>query len=119
VRRIGELKGLKRLNLARANLPDLDIDHPFRLGPARRELRDLTPLGNLRNLEWLDLSGQNVNGEALKPLGGLANLRELHLGLASSLDDSAAPVLASLTQIRSLYISGSRMSAAALAAVTR
>jgi Leucine-rich repeat (LRR) protein len=119
VRRIGELSGLKRLNLARANLPDLDIDHPFRLGEQRRELRDLSPLAKLVNLESLDLSGQNITPEALKALTRVPKLRDLRLGLVPTLDDSAEPVLSSLIQLKTLYISGSKMSAAALAKVVR
>ncbi len=119
LRRIGALTGLTRLNLARADLPNLDIDHPFRIGEERRELRDLSPLEKLPNLESLDLSKQHVSVEALKSLARLPKLRELRLGLVSSLDDSAEPVLASLTQVRTLYISGSKMSAATLARVVR
>lgn len=119
LRRIGEIKGLKRLNLARANLPDLDIDHPFRLGEERRELRDLSPLEKLSNLESLDLTRQNVSAEALKALKRLPRLTELRLGLASSLDDSAEAVLASLTQLKTLYITGSKMSPPVLARVVR
>jgi internalin A len=114
--RIGELKQLRSLNLADATLADRGVDKPGNPEAERSELRDLTKLAGLVNLERLDLSRLPVTAESLQPLGHLPKLRELRLGLARNVDDSALPVL---LKIQKVYVSGSKMSAEGLAKLGR
>jgi len=106
---IGQLRQLRALSLASATLADRGIDRPGHPEAERSELRDLTPLSALVNLERLDLTRQPVTFDALRTLAALPKLKELRLGLASKLDDSAVPVLLSL-KLESLYISGTKLS---------
>jgi Leucine-rich repeat (LRR) protein len=57
LRRLGELKQLRRLSLARATLNDRGIDRPGHPDALRKEFRDLSALRSLGNLEWLDVTG--------------------------------------------------------------
>ena len=57
-----------------------------------------------------------MTAESLQPLAKLPKLRELRLGLAAGVDDSALPVL---LKIKPVYISGSKMSPQALAKLSR
>ncbi|MFN0170348.1 MAG: leucine-rich repeat domain-containing protein [Bryobacteraceae bacterium] len=119
LQRIGELTQLKRLSLAGATLSDRDVDRPGHPEAERRELRDLSALARLVHLEMLDLSRQPVTTDALKALAQLPRLLELRLGLAKTLDDSAAPILRSMKGLRSLYISGSKMAPATAASLVQ
>ena len=110
--RLSELKQLRSLNLSGATLSDRGVDRPGSPEAERSELRDLSKLAALVNLERLDLSRLPVTSESLQPLAKLPKLRELRLGLAAGVDDSALPVL---LKIKSVYISGSKMSPQALA----
>jgi internalin A len=109
LKRIGQLRQLRSLNLAGATLADRGIDRPGHPEAERRELRDLSQLAGLAHLERLDLTGQPVMKGALDSLAALPKLRELRLGLAAKLDDSAVPVLLSLKALRTLYISGAHL----------
>ncbi len=112
--RLSELKQLRSLNLSGATLSDRGIDRPGSPEAERSELRDLSKLTALVNLERLDLSRLPVTAESLQPLTKLPKLRELRLGLATRIDDSALPIL---QKIKSVYISGSKMSPEALASL--
>jgi Leucine-rich repeat (LRR) protein len=114
--RLSELKQLRSLNLSGATLSDRGIDRPGSPEAERSELRDLSKLAALVNLERLDLSRLPVTAESLQPLAKLPKLRELRLGLAAKVDDSALPIL---LQIKSVYVSGSKMSPDALAKLKR
>lgn len=109
--RIAELKALRSLSLAGATLSDRGVDRPGSPEAERSELRDLSPLAALVNLEKLDLSRLPVTAESLAPLARLPRLRELRLGLATKVDDSALPILLRIEQV---YVTGSKMSPAAL-----
>jgi Leucine-rich repeat (LRR) protein len=108
--RIGQLQQLRALNLAGATLADRGVDRPGHPEAERAELRDLTALADLINLERLDLTRQPVTAEALSGLSGLPRLQELRLGLARKLDDSAVPVLLSLKSLQKLYLAGTKLS---------
>ncbi|HEU0004506.1 MAG TPA: hypothetical protein VFS12_00830 [Terriglobia bacterium] len=108
--RIGQLQQLRALNLAGATLADRGVDRPGHPEAERAELRDLTALARLINLERLDLTRQPVTSEALSGLSGLPKLRELRLGLARKLDDAAVPVLLSLKSLQKLYLLGTKLS---------
>jgi Leucine-rich repeat (LRR) protein len=110
--RIAELKQLRALNLADATLADRGVDRPGSPEAERSELRDLSKLASLVNLERLDLSRLPVTAESLQPLSKLPKLRELRLGLAKNVDDTALPIL---LRIPTVYVSGSKMSPEALA----
>jgi internalin A len=108
--RIGQLRQLRALNLAGATLADRGVDRPGHPEAERAELRDLTALAGLINLERLDLTRQPVTSEALSGLSGLPKLQELRLGLARKLDDSAVPALLSLKTLQKLYLAGTKLS---------
>jgi len=113
--RIGQLRQLRALNLAGATLADRGVDRPGHPEAERAELRDLTALGGLINLERLDLSRQPVTAEAISGLSALPRLQELRLGLARKLDDSAVPPLLSLKSLQKLYLAGTKLSPEATA----
>jgi len=108
--RIGQLRQLRALNLAGATLADRGVDRPGHPEAERAELRDLTALAGLINLERLDLTRQPVTTEALSGLSPLPKLQALRLGLARKLDDSAVPVLLSLKTLQKLYLAGTQLS---------
>jgi Leucine-rich repeat (LRR) protein len=68
LRRLGELKQLRRLNLARATLNDRGTDRPGHPDALRKELRDLSALQSLERLEWLDVTGLPLTEEAARNL---------------------------------------------------
>jgi Leucine-rich repeat (LRR) protein len=103
--RIGQLRQIRSLSLAAATLADRGIDRPGNPEAERSELRDLSPLASLVDLERLDLSRQPVTADVLKGLAALPKLRELRLGLATKLDDSVVPLLLSLKPLQTLYLS--------------
>jgi Leucine-rich repeat (LRR) protein len=110
LKRLGQLRQLRALSVAGATLADRGIDRPGHPEAERGELRDLSPLAGLENLERLDLTRQPVTVGALISLGSLPKLRELRLGLIPKLDDAAVPVLLSLKPLRRLYLSASQLS---------
>jgi Leucine-rich repeat (LRR) protein len=75
LQRIAELKQLRRLTLARATLSDRGIDRPGNPEAERSEVRDLSPLTRLVNLEVLDVTRLPATEEALRPFSGKPNLR--------------------------------------------
>ena len=113
--RLAALTQLESLKLSGANLSDRGIDRPGQAEAMRTELRDLSPLGKLLNLQMLDLSGTPVLGDALRVLESLPRLRELRLGLAFKIDDGAVDKLLALKQVKALYIAGSGITASGLA----
>jgi Leucine-rich repeat (LRR) protein len=108
--RIGQLRQLRALNLAGATLADRGVDRPGHPEAERAELRDLTALAGLINLERLDLSRQPVTPEAISGLSVLPKLQELRLGLARKLGDSAVPALLSLKSLQKVYLAGTKLS---------
>jgi Leucine-rich repeat (LRR) protein len=109
LRRLSELTELRALTLTGANLNDRRIDRPGNQLAQRTELPDISKLRSLRNLEFLDLSRTPVLPGALAALRDLPKLRELRLGLANKVDDTAIDTLVSLNQLRSLHLGGSNM----------
>jgi Leucine-rich repeat (LRR) protein len=101
--RIGELRQLRRLSLASATLNDRGVDRPGHPEAERTVLPDLSALGGLADLEFLDLTRQPVTPEALRSLAPLSRLRELRLGLIRNIDESALPPLPALTRV---YLNG-------------
>src|ERR1700682_790082 len=105
--RLSELKQVRTVSLSGATLADRGVDRPGSPEAERSELRDLSKLASLVNLERLDLSRLPVAAGRLQPRARLPKLRELRLGLAKNVDDAA---LAILLKIRTGYGSGSEMS---------
>ena len=90
---------LRALTLTGANLNDRRIDRPGNQLAQRTELPDISKLRSLRNLEFLDLSRTPVLPGALAALRDLPKLRELRLGLATKIDDTAIDTLISMKQL--------------------
>jgi Leucine-rich repeat (LRR) protein len=106
LQQIAALTELRSLNLSGANLSDFGTDRPERT-LARSELRDLSKLKTLVNLESLDLSNTPVSDDALEALRALPKLRELRLGLAGHIHDRSVPVLLGMARLESVYLAGS------------
>jgi Leucine-rich repeat (LRR) protein len=85
LRRLGQLTKLKWLSLAGATLADRGTDRPGHPDAERAELRDLSPLRSLKDLEFLDLSRQPVTDEAMKALSGMPQLKEVRLNMTPKL----------------------------------
>jgi Leucine-rich repeat (LRR) protein len=107
--RLSELTELRTLILTGANLNDRRVDRPGNKLAERSELPDISKLRSLRNLELLDLSRTPVLPGALAALRDLPRLRELRLGLATKIDDTAVETLISLTQLSSLHLGGTKV----------
>jgi Leucine-rich repeat (LRR) protein len=110
LQQIAALTQLRSLNLSGANLNDVGADRPERM-LSRAELRDLSKLKPLVNLESLDLSNTPVSDDALETIRTLPKLRELRLGVAKNIDDRAVPVLLGMAKLDSLYLAGSGVTA--------
>jgi hypothetical protein len=108
--RLAELTEVRALPLTGANLNDRRIDRPGNKLAERTELPDISKLRSLKNLELLDLSRTPVLPSALTALRELPKLRELRLGLANRIDDTAIETLISLKQVHSLHLGGSKVS---------
>jgi len=113
LRQIAALTGLRSLNLSGANLNDFGTDRPERT-QARSELRDLSKLAGLVNLETLDLSNTPVSGDALESLRALPKLRELRLGLAKNIDDRSVAILLRMPHLEAIYLAGSGLTPAGI-----
>ncbi len=100
LRKIGTLKQLKVLRLHGANVNDRGADSPSAPDAIRTELRDLSALKGLTNLELLDLSRTPVSSESLMALASLTRLREIRLGLAPNVDADGVRVLSKLEGVR-------------------
>ena len=109
--RLSELTELRELSLTGANLNDRRVDRPGNKLSERIELPDVSKLRSLQNLELLDLSRTPVLPAALTALRDLPKLRELRLGLATRIDDTAIETLISLKQVGSIHLGGSKVSA--------
>lgn len=108
--RIGALQQLRGLNISAATLSDRGVDRPGHPEAERSDLRDLSALQTLVNLEYLDLSRQPVSAATLKTIASLPRLQTLRLGLCRKIDDSAVDVLASIKTLRSVYAAGTQIS---------
>lgn len=113
--RVGALTQLRRLSLAAATISDRGVDRPGHPEAERTELRDLSAVANLRDLEFLDLSRQPVAADSLRGIASLPNLRSLRLGMCKKIDDSAVSVLRSMKSLREIYTAGSAISAEGIA----
>ena len=89
LKRLGELTQLTSLDLSGANLADVELDKPGHPEAEKAELRDLSALRTLVNLELLDLSRTPVMPEALGVLSSMPKIRELRIGLCRKIDDAA------------------------------
>jgi Leucine-rich repeat (LRR) protein len=69
------------------------------------------------NLERLDLSRTPVSAESLEPLRALPKLREIRLGLAPNINDSAVAVLSQMKNLKAVYIAGTQISDAGRAKI--
>ena len=65
-------------------------------------------LGNLTNLEWLSLHGNQLTGEIPVELGNLTNLRDLELA-NNQLTGTIPSDLGNLTRLKWLYLSGNQL----------
>jgi Leucine-rich repeat (LRR) protein len=117
LRQIGALSHLRILSLDGANLTDRGADRPGSPEALRKDLKNLAFLSGLVNLEVLDLSRTPVTGESLESLKSLPKLREIRLGMASRIDDSAVPVLASMKSLKAVYVAGTQISPAGIAKI--
>ncbi len=107
---IAALTQLRSLNLSGANLNDFGgADRPERT-LSRTELRDISKLKALVNLEVLDLSNTPVSDDALEALRALPKLRELRLGLAKNIHDRSVPLLIGMARLDAIYLTGSGLS---------
>jgi Leucine-rich repeat (LRR) protein len=107
---IAALTELRSLNLSGANLSDFGgADRPERT-MSRTELRDISKLEALVNLEVLDLSNTPVSDDALEALRALPKLRELRLGLAGNIHDRSVPLLLGMARLEAVYLTGSGLS---------
>ncbi len=99
---LSNLQGLQELQ-------ELDLSHTYIYG------HGLKYLGNLRNLRKINLnSDPNIRGPGLESLATIPALRELNLGCTywgkpCSIDDSGTIYLAQLTQLKSLDLSGNKI----------
>ena len=109
LRQIGSLAQLRWLSLNGANLTDRGADRPGSPEAIRKELKNLGLLSGLVNLEVLDLSRTPVTAESLEPLKALPKLREIRLGMATNIDDAAVPVSARMKALKTVYVSGTRI----------
>ncbi|MFN7937279.1 MAG: hypothetical protein U0R19_28395 [Bryobacteraceae bacterium] len=110
--RIGALRQLRRLNLAAATISDRGVDRPGHPEAERSDLRDLSALRGLVELEYLDLSRQPVSAATLQSIASLPRLATLRLGLCKKIDDAAVDVLASMKSLRAVYTVGTQVSEA-------
>jgi Leucine-rich repeat (LRR) protein len=102
--RLGSLTQLRRLSVAAATINDRGVDKPGHPEAERAELRDLSALAGLKQLEYLDLTRQPLTPAALKSLEGIGSLRELRLGLVKNVEPAMLPKIAGLKKI---YLNGS------------
>src|SRR5207245_3403908 len=93
LRQIGALKQLKSLSLNGATITDRGADRPGQPEAERKELRGLSELAVLVNLERLDLSRTPVSAASIEHLRSLPELRELRLGGAATAVHAAVPVM--------------------------
>lgn len=103
LQRLGELKQLRRLNLNGATLNDRGTDRPGHPDAERKQLRDLSALSSLVNLEYLDLTRLPASAEALATLGRLPKLRELRLGMSPVTEKAGIPAMPAL---RTIFLNG-------------
>jgi hypothetical protein len=74
-------------------------------------------IGSVTDLRELRLEGRGLTSRGLEPLKGLAKIDRLNLQGCKRLRDDAAPVLASMKQLRELDLKDTGMSDAAIARV--
>jgi hypothetical protein len=118
-----------------SGLEDLNIGYgvatgtarPQDLGPADGEAEcrvaggtrvtdlGLTKVSRLKKLQQLDISGAAITPAGLRSLSTLPELRRLSLWNVASVDDSAAPYLATLGTLTSLDLSNTGVGDATLA----
>ncbi|HUQ90615.1 MAG TPA: hypothetical protein VM120_02965 [Bryobacteraceae bacterium] len=109
--RIGGIQQLRRLSIAAATISDRGVDRPGHPEAERSDLRDLSALRGLVNLEYLDVSRQPLSTETLKTFADLPGLKELRVMLCKKLDDRAVDVLVGMKALQRVYLSGSSISA--------
>jgi Leucine-rich repeat (LRR) protein len=76
--------------------------------------RGLAEVAKLRKLHTLDLRGTRVTSRGLAHLAGLPNLQRLRLWKARGIDDSAVPMLLSMTRLTVLEVPETSLTAAGL-----
>ena len=114
LRQIGSLRHLRILRLNGANLNDRGADRPGSPLAIRKELKNLSALKGLVNLEVLDLSCTPVNAGNLESLISLPKLREIRLGMAQNIEDDAVSVLAQMKALEAVYVAGTRLTPQAM-----
>ena len=75
--RLGELTQLTSLVLNGANISDRGLDRPERMVAGQNDLRDVSPLLRLKNLERIDVSRTMLTPQALLQLAELPRLKEI------------------------------------------
>lgn len=90
LRRLGELKQLRRLSLRAATISDRGVDKPGHPEAERMELADLSALGSLTGLAYLDVTRQPITEAALKAIEGLPAWKELRYGPSKNLTGEAS-----------------------------
>ncbi len=115
--RISELKQIEELLLGGATITDVGADRPGREDAERAELLHVELLASLKKLRKLDLSRQPVSVGGLEFLPALLELRDLNLGQCSRIDDLAVSLLAKLPKLETVYLAGTDLTDAGLAAL--
>src|SRR5262249_5924115 len=114
------LKRLQKLEMRGLNITDVGLKAVGRClnlrelnfgGPDYRPFgpTDFTPLGNLKKLEVLNVTGAKVTDAHIKGLGMLSALRRLHLG-RNEVSDVVLAEISPLKELRSLDLFQTRIS---------
>ncbi len=116
------IPNLEDLSISRSGLDARGLVHLKEM-PALRFLRlhfgresdrrsqmqlSLEPLRQLRQIHWLDLSGEGISGEQLEPISGLTQLEHLDIN-DIILDDASASHLSRLTTLTDFRLNESRI----------
>lgn len=100
LRSVGEMQGMKKLNLWRVPISDAGVEH----------------LAKLSNLEWLNLDNTKLTDAGLVHLSEMKKLEFLHLG-STSVSDSGMDQLKSLSGLKDLKVTRTAVTEAGVAAL--
>ncbi|MDE2784927.1 MAG: Ig-like domain-containing protein [Gemmatimonadota bacterium] len=104
---IGNLRNLQELHLQGNVQLGYSASYSIFHGWTRTWYPIPMELGQLDELEWLNLSGTDFHGPIPQELGGVRNLTWLHLADMNYLDGPIPPELGQLSSLRHLDLSGS------------
>ena len=105
-------RDLIALDLGHKAVTDLDflydLPHLQYLILAENDVRDLTPVGSLRELKWLEIFWTKI--EDLSPLVYCTQLRDLNISYVYARGDNVFDALSQMTWLERLWCCGSNMS---------